>query len=180
MMPSDSDKKTIYEQCVNSCADSLYRTAYRLTGNDTLACELIQETYFNAWKSLDSLADPTRIRAWIFSILRFQFSKLLRAEKKSVGTSEHLDAIQDKPTADSETTDWVQNALNQLDEKHKMPLLLVSMEGMSVDEASQVLEIPRGTVLSRLHRGRDRLRKILNRESSAPKGDPTKSLSDTK
>ena len=165
MMPIDSEKQTVYEQCVGLCADSLYRTAYRLTGNDTLACELIQETYFNAWKSLDSLADTSRMRAWMFSILRFQYTKLLRKETKSIGTSEHLDDVQSKSEETSETTDLVQEALNQLDEKNKLPLLLVSMEGMSVDEAAKVLEIPRGTVLSRLHRGRERLREILSRES---------------
>lgn len=164
-MPIDSEKQTVYEQCVSLCADSLYRTAYRLTGNDTLACELIQETYFNAWKSLGSLSDTSRIRAWMFSILRFQYTKLLRIEKKSVGTSECLDEVHSKSDATSETTDLVQEALNQLDEKNKLPLLLVSMEGMSVDEAAKVLEIPRGTVLSRLHRGRERLREILGRES---------------
>ena len=165
-MQSDSEKQANYEQCVSNCADSLYRTAYRLTGNDTLACELIQETYYHAWKSLDSLADPKRIRAWMFSILRFQYSKLVRVERKSVRTSEQLETVQEKPVANSETSDWVQAALDQLDEKHKLPLLLVSMEGMSVDDASKVLEVPRGTVLSRLHRGRERLREILSRESS--------------
>lgn len=165
-MPIDSEKQTVYEQCVSLCADSLYRTAYRLTGNDTLACELIQETYFNAWKSLDSLSDTSRMRAWMFSILRFQYTKLLRMEKKSVGTSEYLDDVHSKPDTTSETTDLVQEALNQLDEKNKLPLLLVSMEGMSVDEAAKVLEIPRGTVLSRLHRGRERLREILSRETT--------------
>jgi RNA polymerase sigma-70 factor (ECF subfamily) len=58
----------------------------------------------------------------------------------------------------------VQAALEQLEDNHKLPILLVSMEGLSVDEAAEVLGWPRGTVLSRLHRGRQRLRQKLERQ----------------
>ena len=67
---------------------------------------------------------------------------------------------------DQDTVDRVQAALETLDEKHKLPVLFVSLEGMTVDEAASALEIPRGTVLSRLHRGRQKLKQILSHDQT--------------
>jgi len=156
-----------FEECVESCADSLFRVAFRLTGNRTLASELVQETYLNAWKSIDNLKDPQRMRAWMFSILRNQYTKLLRKEKRNVPTIAHINDVSKPEQTNDDVTDRVQNALAALDEKHKLPVLLVSLEGMTVDQAAKVLEVPRGTVLSRLHRGRQKLKEILSRDQAA-------------
>ena len=156
-----------FEECVQQCADSLYRVAYRLTGNRTLALELVQETYLNAWKSLPNLKDSSKMRSWLFAIMRNQFSKLLHKEKRNAQTIQQLSTIptsSDKP--DNDTTDRVQTALQTLDDIHRLPVLLVSLEGMSVDEAAGILDVPRGTVLSRLHRGRAKLKEILSRDDS--------------
>ena len=155
-----------FEECVECCADSLFRVAYRLTGNRTLASELVQETYLSAWKSIDSLKDPDRIRAWMFSILRNQYTKLLRKEKRHVPTSEHLSDFSKPDPTNENAVDRVQAALAMLDDNHKLPVLLVSLEGMTVEEAARVLETPRGTVLSRLHRGRQKLKEILSRDQT--------------
>ncbi len=134
-----------------------------MTGNSTLAMELVQETYLNAWKGLDSLADPNRMKGWLFAILRNQYSKLIRKESKSSTLIESMQlSIPSRPdSTQNETTEIVQSAIQKLDEKHRMPLLLVSMEGLSVEDAAEVLELPRGTVLSRLHRARQKLKNIL-------------------
>ena len=155
-----------FEECVESCADSLFRVAFRLTGNQTLASELVQETYLSAWKSIDNLRDPERMRAWMFSILRNQYTKLLRKEKRNVQTVAHLNDVSKPEQTKDDVTDRVQTALATLDEKHKLPVLLVSIEGMTVDEAAKVLDVPRGTVLSRLHRGRQKLKEILSRDQA--------------
>ena len=90
--------------------------------------------------------------------------KLIRKEARSTQTTEHLDAVAvyEKPV--DQTKEVVQLAIEELDESHKMPLLLVSMEGMSVEQAAETLGIPRGTVLSRLHRAREKLKRILIRD----------------
>lgn len=155
-----------FEECVERCADSLFRVAYRLIGNRTLASELVQETYLSAWKSIGSLKDPDRIRAWMFSILRNQYTKLLHKEKRHVPTSEHLSDVSKTESTNDDAVDRVQAALAMLDEKHKLPVLLVSLEGMTVEEAANVLDTPRGTVLSRLHRGRQKLKEILSRDQA--------------
>ena len=152
------------EMCIRD--SSLFRVAYRLTGNQTLAAELVQETYLNAWKSIGNLKDPDRMRAWMFSIMRNQYTKLLRLEKRSVPTKEHLNDVSKPEIAENDTADRVQAALARLDDKHKLPVLLVSLEGMTVDEAAAILETPRGTILSRLHRGRQKLKQLLSEDQT--------------
>ena len=104
------------------------------------------------------------MRGWLFAILRNQYSKLIRKESRSTPTAEHLDTIASTEKPVDPTRDLVQSAIEELDEKHKIPLLLVSMEGMSVDQTAEMLGVPRGTVLSRLHRAREKLKQILMRD----------------
>ncbi len=68
-----------------------------------------------------------------------------------------------KKTNKEELQQTVQLSISELDEKHRMPLLLVSMEGFSVEQAAEILGVPRGTVLSRLSRARGKLKEILKR-----------------
>ena len=167
MTPSDKTLQQQFEDCVERCADSLYRVAYRLTSNATLARELVQETYLNAWRNLESLEDPQKLRGWMFAILRNQYSRLIRKESKTARAYEHLETIAIEttgPEQPNEKIDAVQAAINELDEKHKLPILLVSMEGMSVEEAAEILKLPKGTVLSRLHRGRQKIKVALIRD----------------
>lgn len=163
-MKHDQELQRRFELCVDQCADSMFRVAFRLTSNRTLARELVQETYLSAWKSISGLKDQDKMRGWLFAILRNQYSKLIRKEARSAQTTEHLDAVAvyEKPV--DPTKKVVQSAIEQLDENHKLPLLLVSMEGMSVEQAAAALGIPRGTVLSRLHRAREKLKRILIRD----------------
>ncbi len=161
-MPKDSDPRKLFEACVESCADSMYRVAWRLTGNSSAAEDLVQESYSQAWQKIDSLRDHSKMRSWMFAILRNQYLKAIR--KKRPVASPEVDLIVDRrcdKTEEYENADIVQRALEELDENQRLPILLVSMEGMSVDEASEILDIPRGTVLSRMHRGRKRLKEII-------------------
>lgn len=168
-MQTETELQKKFETCIDVCADSLFRVAFRLTGNETLARELVQETYLNAWRGLSSLSDTNKMRGWMFAILRNQYSKLIRVESRSVTTSDQLTQLpgptqlpgkMERPTEHSEL---VQEGLANLDEKFKLPLLLVAMEQLSIDEAAAALELPRGTVLSRLHRGRQKLKEYLIR-----------------
>ena len=165
-MANETELQQQFEKCVDECADSLFRVAFRLTGNRTLASELVQETYLNAWKNIAGLNDAEAMRGWLFAILRNQYSKLIRKESRSTPTSEHLDSIAVAEKRVDQTADMVQEAVASLDEIHRLPLLLVSMEGLTVEETAKILDVPRGTVLSRLHRARQKLKQILMREQS--------------
>ncbi len=166
-MTKDKELQRRFEKCVDQCADSMFRVAFRLTGNRTLASELVQETYLNAWKCISGLKDPEKMRGWLFAILRNQYSKLIRKESRSTPTTEHLDSVAAKQAPVDQTKELVQSAIAELEEIHKLPLLLVSMEGMSVDQTAEVLGVPRGTVLSRLHRARQKLKQILIRDQQS-------------
>ena len=161
-MAIETDRRKKFEQCVEACAGSLYRVAFRLTGNATLANELVQETYLHAWRSIDSLKDTNKLRSWLFAIMRNQNSKIVIKENKAISTTDQIEGIATaETTRQQELRRAVQEAVNELDEKHRLPVLLVSMEGMTVDQAAEILQIPRGTVLSRLSRGREKLKLIL-------------------
>ncbi len=164
-MRNDDHRRRVYEQCVQEHGASLYRVAFRLTGCHESANELVQETFMNAWKDLPKLKDESKMRSWMFSILRNQNAKSVRRSVRMQSLTEPMIAeLAELSSADQ--TDFrgqFQDALSCLDEDHKLPLLLVSMEGLSVEAAAEVLGVPRGTVLSRLHRGREKLKTILIR-----------------
>lgn len=166
MTQSDEELRQLYEACVSACADSMYRVAYRLTSHPTLARELVQETYLQAWKNLGKLKERSKLRSWMFSILRNQYTKLIRKESKAANSIEHIEQVPEQSglsDGESDSAGLVQTALATLEDKHRLPLLLVSMEGMSVEEAAKILSVPRGTVLSRLSRGRDKLKAAILR-----------------
>ena len=166
-MPEKSDPRKLFDECVVACADSMFRVAFRLTGNSASAEDLVQESYTEAWKDIDKLRDAKRMKSWLFAILRNQYLKSCR-QKTPVALRE-VELTQQPATSFDENdqqVDMVQNAIGQLEENQKLPILLVSMEGVSVDEASEILGIPRGTVLSRMHRGRERLKEIIERQQS--------------
>lgn len=172
--------QALFEECVDRHADSLYRVAFRLMGDRDLAQELVQESFLQAWQNLAALRDPNRMRGWLFSILRNQYGKRMRTETRwQTLPPEQVGTLTNPPansTGDLQSA--LQEALHQLEDHHKLPLLLVAMEGLSTAEAAEVLELPPGTLLSRLHRGRQKLKEILVRdpafvapeiESSPPK-----------
>ena len=172
-------KRQLFELCIEQHADSLYRTAFRLTGHRDLADELIQETYLSAWKSIESLRDNSKMRGWLFAILRNQYTKVLRKLPKSKSLNEDAsefltDDASEFARTQLETQELVQLAIEKLDADQKLPMLLVAMEGMSVDEAASLLDIPKGTVLSRLHRARQKMKQALTQLGVMNFGGKTK------
>ena len=120
----------------------MYRVARRLSGNSGEAEDLVQESFAQAWQKIDSLRDSSRMRSWLFAILRNQYLKSVR-KKKPVASSD-VEQIADHRTAtpsEEGSSDIVQAALEQLDEDQRMPILLVSMEELSAEEALSLIHI---------------------------------------
>lgn len=162
MEPPQTDQRVL-AAAIEAHADSMYRVAFRLTGDRERADEIVQETFIGAWKGIRGLKEPDKIKNWLFGILRNQFYQSIQRNKRMLKT----EALQDPVAPDLNPTDLqeqVQLALAELDEEQRLPILLVSMEGWSTEEAAEMLGIAKGTVLSRLHRGRQRLKEILTRE----------------
>ncbi len=165
-MPESPDLRKRFEVCVESCAESMYRVAWRLTGSAEAAEELVQETFSQAWQKIDSLRDQSKMRSWMFAILRNQNLKAIRKRKPVASPDVESIADHRHESEKNEQVDIVQRAIEQLEDDQRLPILLVSMEGLSVEEASEILNIPRGTVLSRMHRGRKRLKEIIEKENA--------------
>jgi RNA polymerase sigma-70 factor (ECF subfamily) len=158
-MHTEETRRALFQSAVEQHADSVYRVAFRMSGNHELARELVQETFLAGWKNLDQVDQPDRIRAWLMGILRNQFSKQLAKEARHRHGTLEAEPISGHPDAMLQGS--VQAAIARLDEDHRLPILLVTMEGWSTEEVAEMLDIPRGTVLSRLYRARQQLKLIL-------------------
>jgi RNA polymerase sigma-70 factor (ECF subfamily) len=157
---------------------SLYSTAVRLTGNRTDAEDLVQETYLRAYRSYGSFQEGTNLRAWLFRILTNAHINRYRARKRRPDETE-LDDVEDLylyrrledtarygQSAEDQlmalfSEAEVVQAVENLPEAYRMAVLLADVEGFSYKEIAEILEIPVGTVMSRLHRGRKALQKEL-------------------
>lgn len=139
----------------------LLRTATRILGNRTEAEDVVQDTYLQAWKSISRFTPGTNIRAWLFTIL-FRASSRHRHNwrKFDCGWTAEDEARWEatlvyKPPVSPQLTDQdMLNALDNLPSGFKAVLMLTVVEEFSYKEAAEILQIPVGTVMSRLHRGR--------------------------
>jgi RNA polymerase sigma-70 factor (ECF subfamily) len=159
--------------------DALYRTALRMTRSEADAEDLVQETYIRAFRFRDQFTLGTNMKAWLFRILTNTFINTYRrksaqpevtdlegvdefslyrrmADDRAASSSPDPEAELLKSVVDTEVTD----ALEELPEKFRTTVLL-DVEGFSYKEIAEMLGIPIGTVMSRLHRGRKFLQKRL-------------------
>jgi len=154
----------------------LYNVALRYTGNRYDAEDLVQETLFSAYKNIHQLRDEKKCKAWLFAILRNTYIQ----ESRQRGRMESLEYVKEvdylgylEEMADRSDVEKIidkkidssriQQALKKLPEKYKTPVILHYMEGMLYREISATMEIPIGTVMSRLARGRVLLKKEIMR-----------------
>jgi RNA polymerase sigma-70 factor (ECF subfamily) len=155
---------------------SLYRFAYRLTGSSADAEDLTQETFCKAQGSLSQLRDPGKVRGWLFSILRRDYLKALRDDQREACVS--LDTVGDVAEALPEPLpaidlDQLQQALNELHVDYREPLILFYFEEFGYREIAEQMELPIGTVMSRLSRAKAHLRaRLVPAEAVSASGAP--------
>lgn len=158
--------------------DSLYNTAYRLARNAEDAEDLVQETYLKAYRSFDQFTPGTNLKAWMFKILKNAFINEYRrrqtvpAESDFAEIEENLEShlrpeaagqIKDpeQEALEGALDEGVQRALDELPPDYRIAVVLADLEGFSYKEIADILEIPVGTVMSRLYRGRKLLEEVL-------------------
>ena len=161
-------------------APQLFSTALRMTRNRSDAEDLVQETYIKGWRSFHTFQEGTNLRAWLFRIMMNTYINKYNAQKRK-GTEVELDDVEelflykrlgsiDQSQLSSSAEDQmlelftdveVKSALEELPEDFRIPVLLSDVDGFSYKEISEMLEIPIGTVMSRLHRGRKAMQKML-------------------
>lgn len=144
--------------------DSLYRYAYRLSGSAADADDLTQEVFTKALTRLGQLRDPDRAKPWLFRILRNAYLHRMRDHRRHPTVS--LDSLGDVPEDGVESTPEIdptalQEALNDLDETFRTPLILFYFEDFSYRDIAEQMDLPIGTVMSRLARAKGYLRARL-------------------
>ena len=148
----------------------LYAIAYRLTRNAADAEDLVQETYLRAFRAFEGYTPGTNIRAWLFTILYRARTDSFRKAGRSPRTVALLDdgrAVAPPQAALAGGQEDIARALEGLPEAFRAAVLLRDLQDFSYDEIAQILSIPIGTVMSRIHRGRALLRGALGNLRSA-------------
>jgi len=152
------------QQLVDACYEPLYRYAYRLSGSAADADDLTQETFCKAQLQLHQLRNPDRAKQWLFSILRNAYLHRLRSDGQHRQIP--LDAVGDLPGEAPEPAPDVdpgqlQAALNELPETFRTPVILFYFEDFSYRDIAEHMDLPIGTVMSRLARAKAQLRAKL-------------------
>jgi RNA polymerase sigma-70 factor (ECF subfamily) len=158
----------------------LYSAALRMTRNPADAEDLVQETYLKAYRGFGGFTEGTNLKAWLYRILTNTYINSYRAKKRRPDETEldeaedlylyrrlgGLEAVTAGRSAEDELMDFftdqeVKDAIEALPDQFRMAVLLADVEGFSYKEIAEILDIPIGTVMSRLHRGRKALQKRL-------------------
>jgi len=157
--------------------DQLYAAAMRMTRNPADAEDLVQETFVKAFAAFHQFQEGTNLKAWLYRILTNTFINSYRKKQREPLTVpdddtsdwylyDKLGASNVEASAESEVLEKipdedVQRALEDLPEGFRMAVLLADIEGFSYKEIAEIMGVPIGTVMSRLHRGRKALQKAL-------------------
>ena len=159
---------------------ALYSAALRMTRNPSDAEDLVQETYLRAYRGFGGFKEGTNLKAWLYKILTNTFINSYRAKKRRpdevdfdnaedfylfrrIGGLEAAEAVRtpEQTVLDAMPESVVKDAIDSLPEQFRVAVLLADVEGFSYKEIAEIMGTPIGTVMSRLHRGRRGLKKLL-------------------
>lgn len=143
---------------------SLYRYAYRLTGSQAEAEDLTQEAFCSAQAKTEQLRDWSRARSWLFSILRNAYLHKVRSEsvRPLILVDDLSDAVEPVPVEPFDVEPHkLQEALEEMPEEFRTPVILFYFEEFSYRDIAEQMEVPLGTVMSRLARAKAHLRARL-------------------
>lgn len=173
---SEPQKVKIFDKEFLPHIDAMYNFAYRLTFDEDDAKDLVQETYLKAFRFINSFEEGTNAKAWLFRILKNSFINDYRKKSKEPNKVDYNDveSYYNSEDANAEITpdlrvealqdmigDEVSNALNSLAVDFRTVIILCDLEGFTYEEMAKILDIPIGTVRSRLHRARNLLKDKL-------------------
>ena len=173
---TESKKVEVFDGEFMPHIDSMYNFAYRLTFDEDDAKDLVQDTYMKAYRFINSFQEGTNAKAWLYRILKNSFINDYRKKSKQPAKVDYQEVEQYYNSEDTpkdatvdlrlETTkdmigDEISNALNSLAIDFRTVIILCDLEGFTYEEMAKILDIPIGTVRSRLHRARNLLREKL-------------------
>lgn len=158
----DMDRQRKYEAFVRAYHRDLFRYAFWLCRERSVAEDLVQETCLRAWKSLDSLQDEKAAKSWLITILRHENARRFeRKQLELVDIDEHYNDA--KFSDDSHhQREWLQAQIMKLDIEYREPLFLQVIGGFSGEEIGEILGLNTNTVMTRLFRARNQLKDMLD------------------
>jgi len=174
---TEAEKLQVFHDEFMPHINSMYNFAYRLTFDEDDANDLVQDTYLKAFRFIHSFEKGTNAKAWLFRILKNSFINDYRKKSKEpakvdyqdVETYYNSDDVDRQITPDLRVEslqdmigDEISNALNSLDVDFRTVIILCDLEGFKYEEMAKILDIPIGTVRSRLHRARNLLKEKLS------------------
>lgn len=170
------ERQLLFEKELFPHADALNTFAFHLTYDDEFAKDLVQETYLKAYRFIDKYEKGTNAKAWLFKILKNAYINHYRKKSKRPSKVDFEDIINYQDSDDASSTkyfdlreeifesmmgDEVTGAINSLPVDFRTVILLCDIEGFTYDEISKIIDIPTGTVRSRLFRARNMLKEKL-------------------
>ncbi|EID4418644.1 sigma-70 family RNA polymerase sigma factor [Vibrio vulnificus] len=163
---TEMDRQRKYEGLVRAYHRDLYRYAYWLCKDQSIAEDLVQETCLRAWKSLDSLQDEKAAKSWLITILRRENAR--RFERKQFDLVDIDDYGNDAKVTDDEhhQQEWLQAQIMKLDVEYREPLFLQVVGGFSGEEIGDILDLNKNTVMTRLFRARNQLKELLDSDQT--------------
>jgi RNA polymerase sigma-70 factor (ECF subfamily) len=153
-----------FERLCEPLRPDVYRFAFWLSRNPAVAEDVVQETLLRAWRSLDSLGEDGKARAWLLTIARREHARLYERKRLETVDVDALSLAEDPALGhvdDHDTLDDVRAALHALPEDYREPLVLQVLMGYSTDEIASHLGLSTGAVCTRLSRARQKLRVAL-------------------
>jgi RNA polymerase sigma factor (sigma-70 family) len=174
---TEKEKQTIFDGEFMPHINSMYNFGYRLTLDRDDAKDLVQDTYLKAYRFIESFQKGTNAKAWLFRILKNSFINDYRKKSKEPNKVDYqeVETYYNSEDVDRQITpdlrvealkdmigDEISNALNSLDVDFRTVIILCDLEGFKYEEMAKILDIPIGTVRSRLHRARQLLKDKLS------------------
>jgi RNA polymerase sigma-70 factor (ECF subfamily) len=176
-VPTPPSTQVEFEELIGPLLDGLFGYSLRMAQNRADAEDLLQESVYRAYRGFEGFRRGTNFKAWMFRIVTNTFISRVRSAKRAPMLLAELDSIEDTATALQEElidaeTDWqrvigdhvedeVKLALSELPAEFRAPLLLSCLGGLRYKEIASALDVPIGTVMSRLFRARQRMRRSL-------------------
>ncbi len=165
MKSNDAERKQHrrFEDIVSIYYQDMYRFAAWLCRDKAIAEDVVQEALLRAWKSLDALRDDAAAKSWLLTIVRRENARYFERHRLESVDIENLTPSQEALLADGQDDemDQLREAIFQLDDDYREPLVLQVLMGYSTKEIADMMDLKQGAVLTRLHRARLKLKKSI-------------------